>query len=106
VSALEDAIKIWQGRRVFLTGHTGFKGSWLALWLSRLGAKVRGYALDPDTEPNLFTLASVDAVVEDVRGDVRDYAKLEAAMKRELLQDTVGDLVAPFRGLVRIGGSA
>jgi CDP-glucose 4,6-dehydratase len=72
--------KTWQERRVFLTGHTGFKGSWLALWLSRLGGKVRGYALDPCTEPNMFNLASVGAVVDDVRGDLRDYAKLEAAM--------------------------
>jgi len=79
-STLEKVPKTWQGRRVFLTGHTGFKGSWLALWLSRLGAKVRGYALDPCTEPNMFNLASVGAVVDDVRGDVRDYAKLEAAM--------------------------
>lgn len=73
-------MKPWQGRRVFLTGHTGFKGSWLALWLRKLGAKVRGYALDPCTEPNMFNLASVGAVVDDVRGDVRDYAKLEASM--------------------------
>ena len=79
-STLEEVAKTWQGCRVFLTGHTGFKGSWLALWLSRLGAKVRGYALDPCTEPNMFNLASVGAVVDDVRGDVRDYAKLEAAM--------------------------
>ncbi len=77
---LEDVVKTWQRRRVFLTGHTGFKGSWLALWLSRLGAQIRGYALDPCTEPNIFNLASVDTVVEDVRGDVRDCAKLEAAM--------------------------
>ena len=77
---LEDVVKTWQGRRVFLTGHTAFKGSWLALWLSRLGAQVRGYSLDPCTEPNLFNLACVDTVVEDVRGDVRDYAKLEASM--------------------------
>ncbi len=79
-SNLEDVVKTWQGRRVFLTGHTGFKGSWLALWLSRLGAQVRGYALDHSTEPNLFTLASVGSVVEDVRGDVRNYAWLEASM--------------------------
>ncbi|HEY1904096.1 MAG TPA: CDP-glucose 4,6-dehydratase [Terracidiphilus sp.] len=70
----------WQGRRVFLTGHTGFKGGWLALWLDRLGAQVRGYALDPATEPNLFTSASVAAVLDDVRGDVRDYAKIEASI--------------------------
>ncbi len=73
-------VKTWKGRRVFLTGHTGFKGSWLALWLSRLGAQIRGYALDPCTEPNLFALASVSTVVDDVRGDVRDFAQLEAAM--------------------------
>jgi len=77
---LEDLVKTWQGRRVFLTGHTGFKGSWLALWLNRLGAKVRGYALDPSTEPNMFKLASVDRILDDVRGDVRDYARLEASM--------------------------
>ena len=77
---LEEVVKTWQGRRVFLTGHTGFKGSWLALWLSRLGAQIRGYALDPCTEPNMFNLASVGTVVDDVRGDVRDYAKLEASM--------------------------
>ena len=81
-STLEEAVKTWQGRRVFLTGHTGFKGSWLALWLNRLGAKVRGYALDPCTEPNMFNLASVGAVVDDIRGDIRDYAKLEASMTR------------------------
>jgi len=73
---MEKMVNHWHGRRVFLTGHTGFKGSWLALWLGRLGAKVRGYALDPYTQPNMFTLASVGRVVEDVRGDIRDYAKL------------------------------
>jgi CDP-glucose 4,6-dehydratase len=77
---LEDVVKTWQGRRVFLTGHTGFKGSWLALWLSRLGAQIRGYALGPGTEPNLFNLASVGTMVDDVRGDVRDHARLEASM--------------------------
>lgn len=74
------ALKAWRGRRVFLTGHTGFKGSWLAIWLNRLGAKVRGYALDPCTDPNMFTLASVGNLVEDVRGDIRDYKKLESAI--------------------------
>ena len=77
---LGDPVKTWRGRRVFLTGHTGFKGSWLALWLSSLGAKIRGYALDPSTEPNMFTLACVGSVVEDVRGDVRDYAELQASI--------------------------
>jgi CDP-glucose 4,6-dehydratase len=66
---------------VFLTGHTGFKGGWLALWLSRLGANPRGYALGPCTEPNLFALASVASVIEDVRGDIRDYPQLEGAIR-------------------------
>jgi CDP-glucose 4,6-dehydratase len=78
--SLEDVVKTWRGRRVFLTGHTGFKGSWLSLWLSKLGSQIRGYSLDPCTEPNLFNLASVGSLVEDVRGDVRDYAKLEGSL--------------------------
>ena len=53
----------WAGRRVLLTGHTGFKGSWLALWLLKLGARVTGVALDPDTSPRVMTaLASVTLV--------------------------------------------
>ena len=71
----------WQGKRVFLTGHTGFKGGWLALWLARLGAEVRGYALDPATDPNLFTAARVGAIVDDLRGDIRDAATLQSAMR-------------------------
>ncbi len=71
----------WAGRRVFLTGHTGFKGGWLALWLSSRGAVVRGYGLDPDTTPNLFSAARVGDVLDDVRGDLRDGARLHAAMQ-------------------------
>lgn len=71
----------WQGRRVFLTGHTGFKGGWLSLWLARRGAQIRGYAIEPFTQPNMFSESSVASVVDDVRGDTRDYAKLEGAMK-------------------------
>jgi len=83
----------WQGRRVFLTGHTGFKGGWLVLWLASRGALIRGYALDPETEPNLFTIASVASVAEDVRGDIRDYPKLEASM-REFSPEVVFHLAA------------
>jgi CDP-glucose 4,6-dehydratase len=77
---LEDVVNQWRGRRVFLTGHTGFKGGWLAFWLARRGAQIRGYALDPAIEPNLFTAASVATILDDVRGDIRDYAKLESSM--------------------------
>jgi CDP-glucose 4,6-dehydratase len=77
---MEDVVNVWHGRRVFVTGHSGFKGGWLSLWLARRGALVRGYSLDPPTDPNLFTIASVATVMEDVRGDIRDYARLEACM--------------------------
>jgi CDP-glucose 4,6-dehydratase len=76
-----DLVNPWKGRRVFLTGHTGFKGGWLSLWLASRGARIRGYALDPSTTPNLFTAASVAGVLDDIRGDVRDFQKLEASMK-------------------------
>jgi CDP-glucose 4,6-dehydratase len=91
--SLEDVVNPWRGRRVFLTGHTGFKGGWLALCLARRGAHVRGYALDPPTEPNLFTAASVATVLDDVRGDIRDYTKLESAMK-EFAPEVVFHLAA------------
>ncbi len=77
---MEDMVNLWQGRRVFLTGHTGFKGGWLALWLAKLGAQVRGYALDPATEPNLFQIAEVSKAVEDIRGDILDRVRLEASL--------------------------
>jgi CDP-glucose 4,6-dehydratase len=70
----------WHNRRVFLTGHTGFKGGWLALWLASQGAIVRGYALDPYTTPNLFTDARIGSLIEDMRGDIRDPAALDAAL--------------------------
>jgi len=73
-------VSLWQGRRVFLTGHTGFKGGWLALWLAKLGAQVRGYALDPSTDPSLLEVAGVGKVVEDVRGNLLDRARLESSL--------------------------
>ena len=70
----------WQGKRVFLTGHTGFKGGWLALWLAHLGADVRGYSLDPYTSPNLLDEARIGSKIEDLRGDIRNPQTLEPAL--------------------------
>src|ERR1700676_4864194 len=70
----------WKGRRVFLTGHTGFKGSWLSLWLHALGADVPGYALDPPTQPNLFEQADVAGTLRSVFADIRDFPRLAAAV--------------------------
>lgn len=66
----------WAGKRVFLTGHTGFKGSWLSLWLHNLGAQVTGASLPPATEPNLFTLAKVDTLIDSHFVDIRDADRL------------------------------
>jgi CDP-glucose 4,6-dehydratase len=71
----------WRDKRVFLTGQTGFKGGWLALWLASKGAIVRGYALDPSTDPNLFTAARIGSQIEDIRGDIRNPATLEPALR-------------------------
>lgn len=66
----------YKGKRVLVTGHTGFKGAWLAMWLRRLGAEVWGYSLSPPTNPNLFDLCRVGDLVESRLGDVREYSKL------------------------------
>jgi CDP-glucose 4,6-dehydratase len=71
----------WQGKKVLITGHTGFKGGWLALWLGNLGAKVYGFSLAPPTEPNFFTAAQVAAgLAGHAIGDIRDLAQLTAAL--------------------------
>jgi CDP-glucose 4,6-dehydratase len=70
----------WQGKRVFLTGHTGFKGSWLSLWLASLGAEVKGYALNPPTSPSLFNEAEVGKVIDSQIGDIRDQDVLHESM--------------------------
>ena len=79
---MEDLVTdgFWAGRRVFLTGHTGFKGSWLALWLTQMGAKVTGFAL-PAEPISLFNQAGIAELVTHVEGDIRDLAAVEAAMQ-------------------------
>jgi CDP-glucose 4,6-dehydratase len=71
----------WHGKRVFLTGHTGFKGGWLSLWLQSLGAQVTGYALSPPTNPSLFEVANVGAGMTSIIADVRDLSTLQQAME-------------------------
>lgn len=72
----------WQGKRVLVTGHTGFKGSWLTLWLHRLGARVTGISLPPTTTPNLFTLAGIEALCESHFKDIRDTEALTFLIKQ------------------------
>lgn len=72
----------WKKKRVFVTGHTGFKGSWMCLWLQSLGAEVVGYALPPPTNPNLFNIANVASGMFSIMGDIRDFEKL----RKEILE--------------------
>lgn len=69
-------LDFYRGKRVFVTGHTGFKGSWLSRMLVKAGAEVTGYSLEAPTEPNLFALAELDGRMNSVIGDIRDWDKL------------------------------
>src|SRR5438105_15420680 len=72
--------EFWKARRVFLTGHTGFKGSWLALWFQALGVETSGFSLPPPTQPSLFELAHVANCMTSIVGDVRDFELLKKLM--------------------------
>lgn len=73
----------WKNKRVFITGHTGFKGSWLCLWLHRMGAKISGYALRPPTDPSLFELAEIRKITNTIIADIRDFGKLRNVIESE-----------------------
>jgi CDP-glucose 4,6-dehydratase len=108
----------WAGRKVFLTGHTGFKGAWLCMLLHRLGAKVTGFSLPPPTQPNLFELAGLNEIVTTIRGDVRDLNALRDAFNqsdaqivihmaaqslvRESYRDPAGTFAANVMGTVHL----
>lgn len=75
--------EFWKGKKVFLTGHTGFKGSWLAYWLYLMGARVAGYALTPSTKPAIFDILGLDGLIDQSQiADIRDFNVLSLAVKR------------------------
>jgi len=90
----------WKDRRVLLTGHTGFKGSWLSLWLDALGAEVTGYALHPPTRPNLFEQAQVASSLNSVCADIRDLSRLTSVLA-ECRPDVIFHMAA--QSIVRRG---
>ena len=110
--------EIWENRRVLITGHTGFKGSWLSFWLTQLGAKVIGYALDPLKDPNLFNVLDNHKRIIDHRKDIRDLVTLEKIIQsarpeiiihmaaqslvRESYKDPVGTYETNVLGTVNI----
>lgn len=83
----------WKNKRVFITGHTGFKGSWLTLWLNKLGCEVSGYGLLPNTEPNLFNIINLQNHIEHNVADVRDYETLSRKIN-EFKPDIIFHLAA------------
>jgi CDP-glucose 4,6-dehydratase len=81
-SFLKILYETYKGKRVLVTGHTGFKGSWLSIWLTELGAEVIGYALDPYTERDNFELSKISSKIIDIRADIRDFDKLEETFQK------------------------
>jgi len=117
-SVVVMSASFWSGKRVLVTGHTGFKGSWLSLWLQQFGADVTGYALEPPSRPNLFTLAGVGDGMVSMNGDIRDGESLLKAVRicrpeiifhlaaqslvRKSYQDPVGTFGSNVMGTVNL----
>jgi CDP-glucose 4,6-dehydratase len=111
-------VAFWRGRRVLVTGHNGFKGAWLTLWLHELGAEVHGFALESPTRPSLFAVARLDEVVPSTTGDVRDLEAVQArvqtsrpevvfhlaaqALVNRSLEDSVGTYFINLLGTVNL----
>lgn len=93
LEGVEVNAAFWRGKKVFMTGHTGFKGSWLSLWLQQMGAQVTGFALHPPTNPSLFEVANVAQGMTSIIGDIRDAEALSRAM-REAAPDIVIHMAA------------
>ncbi len=80
VEGMVNSADAWKSRRVFLTGHTGFKGSWLALWLQQFGSEVLGYSLEPPSQPSLFEVAEVARGMQSMHGNICDLLALKSRM--------------------------
>ncbi|MBO4732212.1 MAG: GDP-mannose 4,6-dehydratase, partial [Spirochaetaceae bacterium] len=79
---MNNLLDFYKGKKVFITGHTGFKGTWLTRILLYGGAQVTGYALEPDTKPSLFALTDTALSINHISGDIRDSSKLADAVKK------------------------
>lgn len=89
----------YKGKKVFITGHTGFKGSWLALWLANMGAQVTGYALEPVVQPNIYNLCNVKENIKSIIGDIRNQKQLYQSMfeaKPEIVFHLAAQALVPY----------
>ena len=94
---MKRELEIYKNKTVLVTGHTGFKGSWLSIWLNELGAQVIGYALKPYTEKDNFVMANISQKIVDTRGDIRDYDELQHVF----LEESNGRGFAPQNETIR-----